>query len=405
MTTTPKIKPPKRRGKPPTRQATVDLFPAEPTEDLGEPVVLPVETRWPLNIVKAERTIFELHRLWRRGTLRLAPDFQREFVWSAEKQIKLVESVMARIPLPVFYLSDESEDEMLVVDGQQRLTTLFSFIEGYFAEFRDGKSAIRRKETPDDGSAFALRHLRLLKELEGKTFSSFDAKLQRRFEETPLTCFVIQPGTHTDVKFELFERINEGSAPLLPQEIRNALYQGEGLALVKRLAKRLREVAGEHRSYSHMRADELVLRALAFMWRGAADYKGDLKLFLNETLDRLNKANIDERQVLEARFRSAVSIVERVFGEHAWQRRAEGKWQLHISGPLVEAVTVGLERVFGEELPTPAQRESIQRDFEALCANPAFEQAILTATQTKKNVFIRLDKFEEIARRAHQLHA
>lgn len=132
---------------------------------------------------------------------------------------------MARIPLPVFYLSEESEEELLVVDGQQRLTTLFAFIEGRFAE-ANTVSPIRKRDEGSGGHPFILDKLRLLKELDGKEFATLEAKLQRRFEETPLTCFVIQAGTHPDVKFELFERINEGSAPLFAQEIRNALYRG-----------------------------------------------------------------------------------------------------------------------------------------------------------------------------------
>src|SRR5690606_35211829 len=86
-------------------------------EDLGEPTLEPIRTRFPLDIRKAEFSIFELHRRWRNGTLRLDPEFQRAFVWPPDKQVKLVESVMAQIPLPVFYLSDDGE-ALELVDGQ-----------------------------------------------------------------------------------------------------------------------------------------------------------------------------------------------------------------------------------------------------------------------------------------------
>ena len=377
-------------------------------EDLGAAELLPVDVRWPLNIIKAERTIFELHRRWRAGSLQLAPDFQREFVWSDDKQVKLVESVMARIPLPVFYLSDESEEELLVVDGQQRLTTLFAFMEGRFAEANEDAGPIRRREGPSGGRPFALRRLRLLKELDGKEFTSMEVKLQRRFEETPLTCFVIQAGTHADVKFELFERINEGSAPLVAQEIRNALYRGPGLDLIKRLAApqgRFREVAGADRSYAHMRADELVLRAVTFIWRGLDDYKGDLKQYLNETLAKLNALDSVALASIERRFLHAVEVVHHVFGGHAWQRhdKERGAWAGHLSGPLLEAMSYGLDRAFRDALPTADQAEQINREFVALCEDSPFAQAILTATQTSKNVVVRMKRFEEVARRAQQL--
>lgn len=381
-----------------------DSLDREEDEELGPAEIQPVEARWPLHIVKAERTIFELHRLWRRGHLRLDPDFQREFVWSDEKQIKLVESVMARIPLPVFYLSDESEDESLVVDGQQRLSSLFSFMEGRFAEFRgEGAAVLRREQAPASGRPFVLRDLRLLKEYEGKSFETFDAKSQRRFEETPLTCFIIQSGTAPTVKFELFERINEGAHKLMPQEIRNAIYRGPGLELIKRLTPRFREVAGEQRRLGQqMRGNELVLRAVSFMWRGVSEYRGDLKQFLNESLRRLNESTPATRSDLEARFLRAVDLTQQVFGEHAWVAFRSGVWNKHLSGPLVEAVTVGLDRVFGEKQPSRGQCEALVAGFKELCGDSRFDQAILSATQTRKNVELRLQRFEEIARHARE---
>jgi hypothetical protein len=104
-------------------------------EDLGASTHERVETKFPLDIRKADYSIFELHRRWTQGELRIQPDFQRAFVWPEKKQIKLVESVLARIPLPVIYLLDD-DDKLEVVDGQQRLTTLFAFIEGRFARSR-----------------------------------------------------------------------------------------------------------------------------------------------------------------------------------------------------------------------------------------------------------------------------
>lgn len=376
-------------------------------EDLGSPTVsATLEVRLPIEIKKAEYTIFELHRRWRQKTLVLDPDFQREFVWPIDKQIKLVESVMARIPLPVFYLSDETqentEDQILVVDGQQRLTTLFAFMEGRYADpSRD--TPIVTRDSDLSGRPFVLNKLRLMKELEGKTFSTLDLKLRRRFEETSLVCFVIQPKTSPEVKFELFERINAESTQLNAQEIRNALYRGSGLDLVRRLARAgsdFRRVAGEGRIWNRMRADEFVLRGVSFLWRGTSDYSGDLKLFLNDTLVALNKALPEELAQIEARFLHAVAFAERVFGEHAWQRFVPQKDEFagHISGPLVEAVSAVADRLYRDELPEAKLAKGLKHRFRHLCSDADFVGAILNATQTKRNLTLRITQLEEAFR-------
>lgn len=391
---------------PTTARAQAPLFDEkEDDEDFGEATPTPVETKFPLDIAKKEFSIFELHRRWSDGYLRLQPEFQRELVWSEEKQVKLVESVLARIPLPVIYLSDDGET-FDVVDGQQRLTTLFAFMEGRFAE-KNAPDPIRRKgEAPAEGRAFALRKLTLLKRLEGRTYDTLDAKDRRSFEESQLICYVLPPTTSADAKFQIFGRLNDGGVPLNFQELRNALYRGPGLVLVGKLAgpgSRFREVAGAERRYARMRADELVLRGIAFAWRDwRGAYKGDLKSFLNESLESLNKTDEQERAQVEGAFLHAVDFAERVFGANAWQRYDPEKraWSRHISGPLVEAVSAAAARVFPKELPSPEQAERICECFKERCGDPSFISAILTATQTFKNVSVRMTALEEICRDA-----
>ncbi len=375
-------------------------------EALGEATTTETPTEFPLSIAKRDFSIFELHRQWANSVLRLQPDFQRAYVWGDDKQIKLVESVFALIPLPVLYLSDDGE-HLEVVDGQQRLTTLFAFMEGRFADASDDESDVilRRGEQPAKGRPFVLRKLRLMKVLDGMTFEKLDARLRRKFEETQLTCFVLQPKTAALAKFELFERINEGAVPLNPQEIRNALYQGWGLELVRQLGgreERFRQLAGMDRRYARMRADELVLRGIAFLWREPTEYKGDLKTFLNDTVIKLNKASHEERRDVERKMRDAIEFAAHVFGDKAWQRYDPhaAEWSNHISGPLVEAVSAAAVRVFPSRRPTAEQAAQIRRGFQDACGQSDFNNAILSATQTVRNVKVRLETFERICRRA-----
>jgi hypothetical protein len=330
---------------------------------------------WPIQIAKAERTIFELHRSWKNGILYLSPDFQRELIWDRRRKVRLVESVLARIPLPVFYLSEENEDQTIIIDGQQRLNTLF--------DFKDNN--------------LELRDLVLLPEHNDKYFDHLDGKLQRRFENTPLTCFIVQPGTGEDVKFQIFERLNEGAIALNAQEIRNSVYRGPGLEMVKRLASdtspnSFRDVAGAKRGYRRMKADELVLRCLAFLDLGLAGYSGQVKNFLNRELKRLNTMTPKERQILEVRLCNALRRTKAVFGEHAFCRYdpEADKWSTQMNGPLMETIICGFDQYFPEnrKLPRSTARAIFER-FKNLCGNGPFRDSITFATQPPETVKLR----------------
>lgn len=363
----------------------LDAPPADREDDLleREEEPSPDETQprqpasWPLQIVKAERSIFELHRSWKNGVLHLDPDFQREFVWDYWRKVRLVESVLMRLPLPVFYLSEENEEETLVIDGQQRLTTLFDFLDG----------------------GFRLSGLKLLPELNKKHFKDLDGKVQRRFENTPLTCFIIQPGTDEQVKFQIFERVNEGAVALNAQEIRNCLYRGPGLDFIKRLANdaspgSFRDVAGPNRGYRRMRADELVLRAIAFLDLGVDQYPGELKGFLNDELKRLNASTEGQRDALERRLKNALARTKAVFGEHAFcrYRPSDGSWARQLNGPLVEIIVAGFDRFFPEGTPlTPRKGKAVRDRFQVLSGEEAFRDAITFATQSTGTVRRRFD--------------
>ena len=118
------------------------------------------------------------------------------------------------IPIPVFYVKERNDGVYVVVDGKQRLTTLFDFID----------------------NKFALRNLSILTEYENVTFDSLSPLDQNKIEDCTLTINVIKPPTSDRVTFDLFDRVNRGGTRLNNQEMRNALYQGNATRLIDRLA-------------------------------------------------------------------------------------------------------------------------------------------------------------------------
>ncbi|MCC6416591.1 MAG: DUF262 domain-containing protein, partial [Opitutaceae bacterium] len=114
--------------------------------------------------------ITALHRNYQRGRLVLQPEFQRQYVWDRKKASRLIESVLLRVPLPIIYLSEQPDGKEYVIDGQQRLTSLFSFVDGKFPS----------------GDAFKLTGLTAFEELNKRSFSELPAELQDRIQDYTL---------------------------------------------------------------------------------------------------------------------------------------------------------------------------------------------------------------------------
>lgn len=135
--------------------------------------------------------------------LNLAPDFQRNYVWSEPKRKSLlIESLILRIPIPAFYFYEDEDSILHVIDGLQRLTTINDYL----------------------NSEFKLKHLQYLHEsCNNKTFKELDNKQRQRIFMTQFSVNIIDARTPSQVKYDLFRRINTGGVSLNAQEIRNSI--------------------------------------------------------------------------------------------------------------------------------------------------------------------------------------
>jgi hypothetical protein len=246
-----------------------------------------------------------------------------------------------------------------------------------------------------------LRDLHLLPELNGKRFIDLEGKLQRRFEATALTCFVLQPGTDSAVKFHIFERLNLGGVALNAQEIRNGLFRGPGLALVKHLAREdspgsFLDVIGSRQILKRMKADELILRALAFLDLGPDAHAGLTTQRLNDELVRLNRLPTVQLQDLASRLRNALDRTKAVFGPHAFRRYnpADGTWTGQLNGPIMEILVFGFDKHFPRgKVLTEETADEILKRFQNICGDASFREAITSATQATSRVRRRFDSW------------
>jgi hypothetical protein len=302
-----------------------------------------------------------------QGTIILNPDFQRNEVWTLEKKCRLIESLMLKIPIPMFYVSADEKGNYYVVDGLQRLSTIRSFVLG--------DQYLETREARFKGYGFRLEKLEFWGDQYNKLqFSDLPINLQNRILETGFTFTIINPGTPEEVKRNIFKRINTGGEPLTSQEIRNALYVGPATRLLSKLAREPAFLSATSNAIKtgRMQDQEIVLRFVAFMVRDFKHYprSSDMDDFLSNTMrilnayyqpdsletKRLYKTEIDRSSVslfmverLPAFFRTAMERAYQLFGEHAFRKSTPDGRRAPINKALFETWSVILAKLRDEE--------------------------------------------------------
>ena len=301
----------------------------------------------------------------------LAPDFQRmSGIWNTEKKSRLIESLLLRIPIPVFYVAADEDDRWAVVDGVQRLSTIHDYVAG----------------------RFPLSRLEYRNEFDGRRHDDLPRAMQRRISETQFIVNVIQSGTPPEVMFNIFLRINTGGTPLKGQEIRHALNPGPVRDYLRQLAESDAFVRATDGSISPKRMDDraCVLRFLAFHMAPWEDYKGNsLDGYLDAAMKSMNKAGHDRRRVLAEDFGKAMRAAADIFGDDAFRKRyAPCASRKQINMPLFEAWSVQLARCSREQIDRLVERRDAVRErfVELLNRDQEFEQAISSSTGTPRRI-------------------
>lgn len=281
----------------------------QPLEEEIERIEIP-STKRRVYTDQGDPEIESLHGKCTRGKLDIQPEFQRHFVWDAKKSSRLIESALLDIPLPVIYLSEEKDGKEYVIDGQQRLTAFFSFIDGQFP----------------DGSDFKLTGLKVFTELNRKMFKEIDEELQDKIRYCKMRTITFKRESEADLKFEIFERLNTGAVSLNDQELRNCIYRGPYNKLLKELSEDIdfRYLLGLKNPDKRMKDVALVLRFAAFYHFTYLNYKPPMRKFLNNDMEKYQHISEAEDAELKNAFKNAVTIIKSLLDNHAFKRFHKG---------------------------------------------------------------------------------
>lgn len=299
-----------------------DLKP--PTEGSDEGTMI-VKSGSGIVIEKNDRSLSEFHRWVKSGRLIIDPDWQREYVWGNPRASRLIESILVDIPVPVIYLAKNDDGKYEVIDGLQRLTSIFRFFD----------------------NEFALSGLEILSDFNRKRFRDLSDKEQNKLTDATLRTFELSPQTPKDMMFVIFERLNTGGISLNEMEIRNAIYRGRLNDLLKELAKNEDFiVALNQKNISQRMVDRaLVLRFLAFYERTHYKLQLGLKRFLNEFLEAYRNPADKKLKEYRDQFCKAMRASKTIFGSHAFRLRREfddstsgGEWATRPNAAVFQVV-------------------------------------------------------------------
>ncbi len=329
-----------------------------------------------IDIVVEPKSLDALIKRIQHNEIDMNTDFQRHAeLWDNRKMSRLIESILIRFPMPAFYFDASDENNWLIVDGLQRLSTIRKFV-------------LDKK--------LRLNGLEFLTELNGKTFDKLHRQYQRRIEECPVTVYMIKPGTPEDVKYSVFRRINTGGLTLNNQEIRNALAKPRDRELLKELAnlEYSNEMLGD--LSNRMKDHELVLRFWAFYRFDYLDPKNkkEIASFLDKAMEDIKKGDDAYRAEFKTRYSTAIKRCYQLLGKSGFEKDPSSNSRKRSkNSTLYEVWMVSLAKLTNTEFNRLLNEKNVlQEKARALLKDGEFFNAITYSTQKKDHVEMRYEK-------------
>lgn len=326
----------------------------------------------------------------KKGNIDINPKFQRRDAWSQEEKSRLIESLMLGLPVPTIILAEmkDKKNSFIVIDGKQRLLSIKQFCS-------NNKEFTKLK----------LRKLEVLTELEGKTIedlrkdSSYD-KFLTAFENATIRTIVIKNWPNEQFLYSVFLRLNTGSKPLSPQELRQALHPGAFLDFLDDAtadSKAMMTLLRNSRADSRMRDIELALRYYGFLYN-RNNYNGNLRAFLDETCRIMNERWTTEELVIREQFKELEKSIEfcfDIFGEkQAFSKWDGNEYNNRFNRALFEVFTFYFS---DRNVRMDINKSEFEKGFKKLCdTDIAFVESISSTTKDIRRVTKRFQAIETL---------
>ena len=319
-------------------------------------------------------SIGELMNLYRDGELDIHPEFQRVFRWSPFQKTKLIESIMLNIPIPPIFVSQSSDGVWDVIDGVQRLSTIFQFV------------GLCKDENDKLLDPLVLDKTDYLPSFEGMMWKnetdedlSFTREQQLSFKRSRIDIIIMKKESDPIAKYELFQRLNTGGTKLSEQEVRNCLMIMTNKSFYE-FVMHLSEIEqfknclpiSDRRTDEQYRT-ELLLRMLIpnyIHWDEIAQYADFAQLLDKETL-KICDQKLDYSQI-EQDFISTFTLLSEVFGEDAFKKYNGSKHLGPVMASAFQSIATGVYVNITSIMDQPQRNDWLKERVQSLYSEEVF---------------------------------
>lgn len=320
----------------------------------------------------------------------IKPELQRQYVWDRIEASRFIDSLLLGLPVPSIFLAQAADEKLLIIDGFQRIMTVYDYVRGIFSK---------------DGKSFQLsRAEKINPRWRGKTFNELNDAEQRRIRNTTIHAIIFaqqKPSQDDTSLFQVFERINTSGRSLLPQEIRNCVAQGRFNSLLFELnaLPEWRKLFGLKEPDARMRDMEFILR---FFSLSSEDFKNDKRenISLRRFLDVYMKKHADMSETtadeLRLRFTRAARFVLTNLGENAFHNISPSdasRFVPKFSPTIFDSIMIAADYAISkDDFTTPENMDVARR---ALLQIEDYKKSISQETMRKENINNRVSRAAE----------
>lgn len=304
------------------------------------------------------------------------PPFQRKFVWNIKESSRFIESLILGLPVPGIFLSKEDvTNRLLIVDGQQRLFSLYSFYKNNFK-----------------GKPFKLVGVK--SDLEGKSYADLEITDRLRLDDSIIHATVVkqeEPDDSDSCIYLIFERLNSSGKVLTPQEIRASVYYGDFNEYLNKiiLEKDWRDIFGKMND--RLKEQEILLRFFA-LYYDSQSYERPLKTFLNKFMASNRNLDKYDSETLDKVIYPIIKYINETLGNKAF--RMGGR----INAALFDSIMIGIAKRF--EQGNIPDKEKFNSTYDKLIHDGSFtslaKEGTADETAVRNRIRIATEQFTAI---------